>query len=140
MDINVFTDQATRHRVGVGTDADRASLSDSNPLAMPGVDALRGEIAQLRPFLGESLSPPTVALNAKFPEELLVAGTSTELAAAAEHQRLIDGGLESVMALLDISILVGLPGRDGLGFQAVVSQQAAIPLSEEFFIAMIVWN
>ena len=61
-----------------------------------------------------------------------------EVAAAAEHQRLIDGGLESVMALLGISILMGLAGVDGLGLQAVVGQQGAVTLLEQITIAEVV--
>src|SRR5208337_4350877 len=61
-----------------------------------------------------------------------------EVAAAAKHQRLIDGGLESVMALLGISILMGLAGVDGLSFQAIVGQQGTITLVEQVTIAKVV--
>jgi hypothetical protein len=71
-------------------------------------------------------------------EELLVHLSIVEVAAAAEHQRLIDGGLESVMALLGISILMGLAGVDGLSLQAIVGQQGAVILLEQFTIAKVV--
>ena len=105
---------------------------------MPGVDAPRGEVVQLRPFLGEPLGPAAVPLGEERAEEPLVGRPVVEVAAAAEHQRLIDGGLESVMALLGISILVGLAGADGLRRQAVVGQQGAVTLLEQVAIAEVV--
>ena len=60
----------------------------------------------------------------EFAKEPFVVRSILEIAAATEHQRLIDGSLESVMALLGVSILMGLAGVDGLSFQAVVGQQA----------------
>ena len=71
-------------------------------------------------------------------EEPFVVRSILEVAAAAEHQRLIDGSLESVMALLGVSILMGLAGVDGLSFQAVVGQQGAITLLEQITIAKII--
>ena len=42
------------------------------------------------------------------------------------------------MALLDISILMGLAGVDGLSFQAIVGQQGAITLLEQITIAKVI--
>jgi hypothetical protein len=42
------------------------------------------------------------------------------------------------MALLGISILMGLAGVDGLSFQAIVGQQGAVMLLEQFTIAKVV--
>ena len=61
-----------------------------------------------------------------------------EVAAAAEHQRLFHGSLEAVMALLDVSILMGFAGVDGLSFQAIVGQQGAITLLEQITIAKVI--
>ena len=69
---------------------------------------------------------------------MLVLRSILKVAATAEHQRLIDGGLESVMALLGISILMGLAGVDGLSFQAIVGQQGAVMLLEQFSIAKVI--
>src|SRR6478672_6569392 len=112
LDLNLFTDQPARHRVGVGAEADRAPLSDADRPAMPGVHAAWGQWAQPGPFLGEPLRPAPVALAAEVPQELLVVGPGGEVAAPAEHQRLSDGRLEPVMTLFDVSILMGLAGRD----------------------------
>ncbi len=71
-------------------------------------------------------------------EEPFVVRSFLEVAAAAEHQRLIDSGLESVMALFGISILMGLADVDGLSFQAVVGQQGTITLLEQITIAKVV--
>ncbi len=73
-------------------------------------------------------------------EEPFVVLSILEVAAAAEHQRLIDGSLESVMALLGVSILMGLAGVDGLSFQAVVGQQGAITLLEQITIAKVIYR
>ncbi len=64
-------------------------------------------------------------MGLEFAKEPFVVLLILEVAAAAEHQRLIDGSLESVMALLDVSILMSLAGVDGLSLQAVVVLTAA---------------
>jgi len=43
---------------------------------------------------------------------------------------LIHGLLEPVVTLLDIPVLVALPGLDRLPFEAIVPQQCLIPLGE----------
>ena len=77
-------------------------------------------------------------MGLEFAKEPFVVLSILEIAAAAEHQRLIDGRLESVMALLGVSILMGLAGVDGLSFQAVVGQQGAITLLEQITIAKVI--
>ena len=42
------------------------------------------------------------------------------------------------MALLGVSILMGLAGVDGLSFQAVVGQQGTITLLEQITIAKVI--
>ena len=77
-------------------------------------------------------------MGLEFAKEPFVVRSILEVAAAAEHQRLIDGSLESVMALLGVSILMGLAGVDGLSFQAVVGQEGAITLLEQITIAKVI--
>src|ERR1700677_950976 len=138
MNINTFTDQLAGHRVSVELDADGASLAHPQIASMPRVDAPRGQTSQFGSVLGEPLGPSAVALDIKLAEEPFILRSALKVAATAEHQRLIDGGLESVIALLDISILMGLAGVDGLSFQAIVGQQGAVVLLEQFTIAEVV--
>jgi hypothetical protein len=105
---------------------------------MPCVDAPRGQDSQFGSILPESLGPSAVALGYEHTEDLFIFRSILEVAAAAEHQRLIDSGLESVMALFGISILMGLTGVDGLSFQAIVGQQGAVMLLKQFTIAKVV--
>ena len=77
-------------------------------------------------------------MGLEFAKEPFVVLSILEIAAATEHQRLIDGSLESVMALLGVSILMGLAGVDGLSFQAVVGQQGTITLLEQITIAKVI--
>ena len=50
--------------------------------------------------------PRASSLNSGVPEELLVVGTTGEVTSAAQHQLLLYGSLEAIMALLYITILV----------------------------------
>jgi hypothetical protein len=105
---------------------------------MPRLKPPREETAQFRSVLPKPLGPSAIALGHDLAEESLVFRSILEVAAAAEHERLIDSGLESVMALFGISILMGLAGVDGLSFQAIVGQQGAVMLLEQFTIAKVV--
>jgi hypothetical protein len=138
IDINVFTDQSTRHRVDVREDADRAPLGHSHPTPMPGVDAPRGEIAQVGSFGSEPFGTAAVSPDEELAEELLIGRSVVEVAAAAQHQGLSDRLFESVMALFGISVLVRLTGVDGLSSQAIVGQQGAVALLEEIAVAEVV--
>ena len=69
----------------------------------------------------------------------LVLCSIVEVAAArGASAPLIDSSLESVMALFSISVLMGLAGIDGLSLQAIVSQQVAVMLLEQFPIAKVI--
>ena len=63
-------------------------------------------------------------------EEQLIAAPAGEIAAPPEHQRLVDGLLEAVMTLLDVAILVGLPGLDRLAFEAIMGEQSLVSPGE----------
>jgi hypothetical protein len=59
-------------------------------------------------------------------QERRVVLTSREVAAATQHQRLIDGRLETVVSLLSIAVLVRMVRLDLLPGQAVVVQQRLV--------------
>jgi hypothetical protein len=62
----------------------------------------------------------------------LIVASAGEIAAASEHQGLVDGLLEAVMTLLDIAILVGLAGLDRLALEAIMGEQSFVSSSEHF--------
>ncbi len=63
-------------------------------------------------------------------EERLIGTSIGEIAAASEHQGLIDGLLEAVMTLLNVAILVGLSRLDRLAFEAIMGEQSLVASSE----------
>ena len=63
-------------------------------------------------------------------EEQLIVASAGEIAAASEHQGLVDGLLEAVVALLDVAILVGLPRPDRLAFEPVMREQSPVAAGE----------
>ena len=62
----------------------------------------------------------------------LIVASAGEITAASEHQGLVDGLLETVMTLLDISVLVGLSRLDRLAFELVMREQSLVSPSEHF--------
>lgn len=125
-DVNLhpLTDQSAGQRVDVAADVDRA----------PRVDPCLDPAGHLQPagrqgrehgaFLGESLLAVDIATGHDLAEEGLILAAADELAAPPQHERLVDGLLEPVMALLDVAVLVRLARLDRLGFEAVVPKTA----------------
>jgi hypothetical protein len=62
----------------------------------------------------------------------LVIASTGEITAPSEHQGLVDSLLETVMTLLDVAILVGLPRLDRLAFELVMREQGLVSPSEHF--------
>ena len=106
-------------------------VTRTRPPSSPGVDAPAGEISAAGRSSANRSVRPLFRLAKSLSEEPLVGRPVVEVAAAAQHQGLIDRLLESVMALFGISVLVGLAGVDGLSHQAVVGQQGAVSLLEQ---------
>jgi hypothetical protein len=116
VDIDLLADQPAGQRVGVAADVDRA----------PGIDPGLEPSGHLQPsgrqgrqdghLFMETLLSVGVAPGHELLEEQLVVASTGEVATASEHQGLVDGLLEAVVTLLDIPVLVGLPGLDRLAF------------------------
>ena len=137
MDIDLFTDESARHRVGVGANPDRTPLGDPHPAPVPGVHPPRGEVLQQQSFLGEPRIRPLL-LSEDLAKEQLVGCSVGEIAAAAQHQGLIHRLFEPVMTLFGVSVLVGLTSLDGLRCHAIVGHQGAVSLLEQVPIAEVV--
>jgi hypothetical protein len=74
--------------------------------------------------------PAGIGLLEQLSQEHLVSVPAGEVPAAPQHQGLVQGPLELVMALLDVAVLMALASLDGLGLQAVVLQQGLVTLLE----------
>ena len=81
-------------------------------------------------LLGQLLSPVHVQFLEQIAEERLVARPAREIPAVAKHQLLVECSLEPVVSLLDIPVLVAVPGLDRLPFEAVMREQRAMALRE----------
>jgi hypothetical protein len=71
-----------------------------------------------------------VQLAEQIPEVLLVRLPGREVPAVAEHQLLVESLLEPPVPLLDVPVLVPVPGLDRLPVEAVVPQQRLVPPGE----------
>jgi hypothetical protein len=136
VDLHPLADQPARHRVDVPADMDRA----------PRVDPNRDPPARLQPphwqrrqhglLLGEPLAAVRVPPGHDLAQKRLVLHASGEVAAASQQERLVDGLLEPVVALLDVAVLVRLPRPNRLGLQAVMGQQRLVSLSEHLGVGI----
>jgi hypothetical protein len=130
VDIDLFADQSAGQRVGVAADVDRA----------PGIDPGLEPPGHLQPsgrqgrqdghLLMETLPSIGIASGHEPLEERLIVASIGEIAAASEHQGLIDGLLEAVMTLFDVAVLVGLSRLDRLTFEPVMGEQSLVASSE----------
>jgi hypothetical protein len=130
VDIHLFADQAAGQRVDVAADVDRAAridprLEPSGHLQPSGRQRRQDGHLFMDTLLSVGVAPGHEPL-----EEQLVVASTGEVATASEHQGLIDGLLEAVMTLLDVAILVGLPGLDRLAFEPVVREQSLVSPGE----------
>ena len=138
VNIHLFTDQSARQRVGVAADVDRAPRID---LCLEPSGHLQPASRQGRQdghFLTKRLLTVGIGSGHELLEEQLIVASAGEIAAAPEHQGLVDGLLEPVMTLLDVAILVGLARLDRLTFQAVMREQSLVSPSEHFRVGIAV--
>jgi len=131
-DVNVelFADQAAGQRIDVAADVDRAAGIDLRLDPPRHLHAPRRQGRERGLIKGEAVTAVGVASGHDLPEERLVFASAGEIAAAAEHQGLVDGLLEPVVALLGVAVLVGFAGLDRLGLYAVMGEQCLISLCE----------
>ena len=82
-------------------------------------------------FLMKALPSIGIASGHELLEEQLIVASAGEIAAASEHQGLVDGLLEAVMTLLEVAILVGLSRLDRLAFEPVMGEQSPVASGEQ---------
>ena len=138
MDIDLFADQAARQRVGVAADVDRAARIDPG-LEPPGhLQPASRQRRQHGHLLMKTLPSIGIASGHELLEEQLIVASAGEIAAASEHQGLVDGLLEAVMTLLDVAILVGLSRLDRLAFEPIMREQSLVASSEHLGLGIAV--
>jgi hypothetical protein len=123
---NFLADQTAVHRVGVAVNMDQASLVHAHAQPQTTVQPLRRQRAEHGEFGGVPLLSRGVARGHHFVEKARVFFATVEVAAAAQMQRLVHGGLEMSMRRLAVAVLVRLADIDPLAGQAIMVQQAAI--------------
>jgi hypothetical protein len=128
--LDPLADQTARHRVGVPTHVDRAARIHLHLDAARRLEPARRQRTQLFHLLGLLLLAVRVELTEQIAEIRLVGFAAGEVAADAEHQLLIERALEPVVPLLDVAVLVAVPGLDRLPLQTIVLQQRPIALCE----------
>jgi hypothetical protein len=133
--LDPFADQAAGHRVGVAENVDRAAAVHAYRHALTGVESLCRQRPQQGQLLFQPLHAPLVALREQLTHERLVVAAARKIAAATQHQGLVEGTFKLVMALLHVAVLVRPRRVDGLALQAVVVQQALITLLKRLPIA-----
>ena len=124
--LHPFPDQPAGHRVGVAADVDGAATIHPHPDALAGVEALPRQRPQQGQFLDQPRLPAAVALREQLPQKGLIRRPADEVAAAAQHEGLVQRPLELAVALLHVTVLMRLRRVDRLALQAVVPQQRLV--------------
>ena len=118
--------QTRRHRVGVLLHPNRRPLADPHPLTLPRLQPTRRQRTQPRLLLGKPLGAARVPPSHQGMHELLVLLPAGKVSAATQQQRLLQGFLETAMALLAITVLVTARRIGRLGRHPVMPQQGLV--------------
>jgi hypothetical protein len=112
--LHPLADQATRHRVDVALDMNRAAPVHTHCPTLARFQTPRRQRPQQRQLLGQTLLPVAIELFEQTPQERLVRGPAVEVPAATQQQRLLQRFLEPMMALFRVPVLVALARLDRL--------------------------
>jgi hypothetical protein len=123
---DLLADEPAVDRIRVAVNVDQAAGIDPAGHLQTGRQPLLGQGSQDRQLFREAIRAAGVPRRHDLLQEGRVLRTAGELAAAAEQQRLIDGGLEVPVRRLRVAVLVRLSHVDPLARQSVVRQQVAV--------------
>jgi hypothetical protein len=121
-----FADPAARYRVGVAADVEGTPRIYSHFDTLACVDPLGRQRPQHGQRLSQACPPALIARGEQLPQERFVGRPAAEVAAAAEHQSLVQRPLELPMTLFHVAVLVRLRRVDGLALQTVGPQPGRV--------------
>jgi len=128
--LHPLTDQPTGHRVSVAANVDRTAPVHTHAQSLARFQATRRQRTQQRQFLFQPRPPTRVGLLKQPTQERLVLHTAGEVAAATQHQGLVQRPLELAMAMLHVPVLVSMRRLDRLACQTIMTQQCLVTLRE----------
>jgi hypothetical protein len=128
--LDPFADQPAGDRVGVAGDVNGAARTHSYINTLTCVNTSFRQRSQHGQLLGQTLLTTRVQLGEHLPQEHFVVRALGKVAAAAQHQGLVQGAFEAVMALLGVAVLMARIRVGDLALQTVMPQQRLIPLGE----------
>jgi hypothetical protein len=128
--LDPLANQPAGHRVGIALDVDGAAAVHPHPQPLARLQPPRRQRPQQRQLLGQPPLPVGVEPPEQLSQEGFVGRAAREVAAAPQHQALVQRPLELPVALLHVAVLVRTRRLDRLPLQGVVPQQGLIPLVE----------
>jgi hypothetical protein len=136
--LDLFADQPAGHGIAVAIDVDQAAAIDAGLQTLARFQAPSRQWPELASLFLQSFASAGIEKRQPLLKELGIGFAAGEVPAAAQHQGLVNRGLEAVVPLFDVAVFVGVVGLDLLAGHAVVGQQCLIPLGELFFIGEVV--
>jgi hypothetical protein len=137
-DLDLFADQPAGHGVTVAIDMNQAAAIDASLQTLARFQTSSRQRSELGALFLQPVTPAGIEKRQSLLQELRIGFATGEVPAAAQHQGLVDRGLEAMVPLFDVAVFVGVVGLDLLADHAVVGQQCLIPLCELFFIGEVV--
>jgi hypothetical protein len=137
-DLDLLADQPAGHGIAVAIDVNQTAAIDAGLQTLARFQAPSRQRSELGAFFLQPVTPAGIEKREPLLQELRIGFSTGEVPASAQHQGLVDGGLEAMVPLFDVAVFVGVVGLDLLAGHAVVGQQCLIPLCELFFIGEVV--
>lgn len=137
--VNIQADQPTGNRIRVAADLNRAAAANLNAAdALPMIELAERQLAETCLLFGELVGAARIAFVNQPHQKLFVLFPAGEVAAAAQHERLIDGRFQMAVRGLDVAVLMRLSSVDPLRLDLVVVHQVAVALAKLAILRKVV--
>jgi hypothetical protein len=137
---HVLADQPARHGVAIALHMNLTARVHLRAHTLARFQTPRRQRLHLGQLLRQTLVPIGIELLQKLPQKFLVLLAARKVAAATQHQRLIDCFLETPMPLFHIAVLIAMPRLDLLARHLVVIHQPLVTLRELLLVRSIVYR